>query len=411
MGGDGGSGGALSNILSGTVAGFAQVAAGMGDCIRKTLAREGVLGLYAGAASPLLGAMAHNAGVFFSYGMAKVCAHSAIPSLASAIRGIAHCVGKHYKASSQCSQQFYSSISAQQQHVELPHQIYCHADCVLILALPVHCCQCTCSFPAACCCCEQNFVGKGEKLTIPQYYLAGSLAAIPISVVESPVDLFKIQLQAQVGKGKYNGVVDCAKQVYATQGVGGLYQGFGASLLRNIPCFGAYFFSFEATKAALTPVGAEPTLGTCFVAGGAAGFGFWGLWYPLETIKTRIQSDHPDQKLRVYKRARLTLEFVIIMFYCGCAPNEVCSHVALWSKSRCSLTVPARFVSAHKQELTAHSHCPLRALLVCIQQGIIDCFTKTKAEGGMRAFYKGYLPSLARAVPASYWERSAGSRQ
>jgi hypothetical protein len=29
--------------------------------------------------------------------------------------------------------------------------------------------------------------------------------------------------------------------------------------------------------------------------------GFWGLWYPLETIKTRIQSDHPDQKLRVYK--------------------------------------------------------------------------------------------------------------
>jgi hypothetical protein len=28
MGGDGGSGGALSNILSGTVAGFAQVAAG-----------------------------------------------------------------------------------------------------------------------------------------------------------------------------------------------------------------------------------------------------------------------------------------------------------------------------------------------------------------------------------------------
>jgi hypothetical protein len=45
---------------------------------------------------------------------------------------------------------------------------------------------------------EQDFVGQGEKLTIPQYYLAGSLAAIPISVVESPVDLFKIQLQAQV---------------------------------------------------------------------------------------------------------------------------------------------------------------------------------------------------------------------
>lgn len=35
-------------------------------------------------------------------------------------------------------------------------------------------------------------------MTIPQYYVAGSLASIPISVVEAPVDLFKIKLQAQV---------------------------------------------------------------------------------------------------------------------------------------------------------------------------------------------------------------------
>ncbi len=36
---------------------------GIIDCVRKTIVKEGVLGLYAGAASPLLGAMAHNAGV------------------------------------------------------------------------------------------------------------------------------------------------------------------------------------------------------------------------------------------------------------------------------------------------------------------------------------------------------------
>ena len=33
---------------------------------------------------------------------------------------------------------------------------------------------------------------------MPQYYMAGSLAAIPISAVEAPVDLFKIKLQTQV---------------------------------------------------------------------------------------------------------------------------------------------------------------------------------------------------------------------
>lgn len=44
---------------------------GMGDCFRKILAEEGVKGLYAGATSPLMGAMAMNAMVFFSYGGSK----------------------------------------------------------------------------------------------------------------------------------------------------------------------------------------------------------------------------------------------------------------------------------------------------------------------------------------------------
>ena len=40
--------------------------------------------------------------------------------------------------------------------------------------------------------------GTGNDLTLPQYYMAGSLASLMISVVESPVDLFKCKLQAQV---------------------------------------------------------------------------------------------------------------------------------------------------------------------------------------------------------------------
>jgi hypothetical protein len=37
------------------------------------------------------------------------------------------------------------------------------------------------------------------------------------------------------------------------------------------------------------------------VGGGCAGFGFWGLVYPLETIKTRMQSDKIAVKDRAYK--------------------------------------------------------------------------------------------------------------
>ena len=86
----------LKDIASGTVAGIAQTIAGhpldtvkvrlqtqvaaadgtlafdgMGDCFRKTWSAEGLAGLYRGVMSPLAGAAAHNAGVFFSYGFAK----------------------------------------------------------------------------------------------------------------------------------------------------------------------------------------------------------------------------------------------------------------------------------------------------------------------------------------------------
>lgn len=41
------------------------------DMARDILAKEGIVGLYAGVASPALGAMAHKASVFLSYGIAK----------------------------------------------------------------------------------------------------------------------------------------------------------------------------------------------------------------------------------------------------------------------------------------------------------------------------------------------------
>lgn len=45
----------------------------------------------------------------------------------------------------------------------------------------------------------------------------------------------------------------------------------------------------QGTKQTLTKPGQEPSLPTCFVAGAAAGAGYWGLFYPLDTIKTRMQ--------------------------------------------------------------------------------------------------------------------------
>lgn len=55
--------------------------AGMGDCFRKILAEDGAQGLYAGATSPLMGAVAMNAVIFFSYGFAQRVSENDLPFL------------------------------------------------------------------------------------------------------------------------------------------------------------------------------------------------------------------------------------------------------------------------------------------------------------------------------------------
>jgi solute carrier family 25 carnitine/acylcarnitine transporter 20/29 len=274
---------ALKDIASGTFGGFAQVLvghpldtikvrlqtqvpdpqtgkmpfSGMRDCAQKTFAGEGLAGLYKGAASPLLGAALHNAGVFFAYGQAK----------------------------------FLTGANK-----------------------------------------------RGADLN--RYLWAGAIAGVPISLIETPVDLFKIKLQSQVGKGEYEGVIDCGRKVIARYGWRGAYQGFIPTILRNVPAFGLYFYFSEFGFRLINPPTSDipPTYAKTFlgglVGGAFAGFGFWGIVYPLEVVKTRMQSDSLEISNRKYT-------------------------------------------------------------------GTLDCFAKTYKEGGIPAFFKGYTPALVRALPVN----------
>lgn len=68
------------------------------------------------------------------------------------------------------------------------------------------------------------------------------MTGFSVAFVESPVDLFKSQLQ--VNYSQYRGFVDCAKQITTKYGIRGVYQGFSAAQLRNIPANALYFSSY-----------------------------------------------------------------------------------------------------------------------------------------------------------------------
>ncbi|EQC32169.1 hypothetical protein SDRG_10363 [Saprolegnia diclina VS20] len=142
-------------------------------------------------------------------------------------------------------------------------------------------------------------MSDSDKLSMNQIMFAGGFSAIPTTIVMSPGERIKCLLQIQsqaVARGEapmYSGMSDCAKQLYRTGGIGSLYRGWEATLLRDVPGSIGYFGGYEGVKRLLTPEGQSPedlNAFRTFVAGGLAGVINWVVAIPPDVIKSRIQT-------------------------------------------------------------------------------------------------------------------------
>eukprot|EP01130_Rhizamoeba_saxonica_P010769 TRINITY_DN4440_c0_g1_i1.p1 TRINITY_DN4440_c0_g1~~TRINITY_DN4440_c0_g1_i1.p1 ORF type:complete len:297 (-),score=52.88 TRINITY_DN4440_c0_g1_i1:7-897(-) len=140
-----------------------------------------------------------------------------------------------------------------------------------------------------------------SKFDIPKVLLSGAIAGSGSALTETVMDLFKIKMQGQIGEGKYKGVWDCASQIYKVHGIRGMFHGFVPTLLRDSICFPLYFMGFEGTMHYLNANNnGNPSLAVATLAGGVAGFLFWGILYPLEMVKTRLQYEPLTVSSRKY---------------------------------------------------------------------------------------------------------------
>ena len=163
---------------------------------------------------------------------------------------------------------------------------------------------------------------KPEDLSIRQYFLAGAITGFFNTFLDSPVDLFKSKMQAQKraaaaaasttvgGSGAvsaepvYKNVFDCAKQIVTKYGIVGVYQGLGITFLRDMGGNCAYFGVYESVRRYRTPPGgtvADLKAYDVLLAGGFAGLGYWTSIYPIDVIKSSMQTDASNKKLRLYK--------------------------------------------------------------------------------------------------------------
>eukprot|EP00026_Physarum_polycephalum_P009709 Phypoly_transcript_09843.p1 GENE.Phypoly_transcript_09843~~Phypoly_transcript_09843.p1 ORF type:complete len:318 (+),score=44.08 Phypoly_transcript_09843:255-1208(+) len=125
-----------------------------------------------------------------------------------------------------------------------------------------------------------------HRPSTPHILMAGGFAGLLQSFVICPVDVVKNKMQV----GQHESTTKTITQIMKTRGVGGFYTGFGATLLRDVPAYAAFFTTYELLK----KLGADPDDEQSFVnvvfAGGIAGMVYHTSTYPIDVAKTRLQT-------------------------------------------------------------------------------------------------------------------------
>ncbi|MCJ1335479.1 carnitine transporter [Bachmanniomyces sp. S44760] len=143
-----------------------------------------------------------------------------------------------------------------------------------------------------------------QQFTVAQVSAAGFFSAIPMTIITAPFErvkvLLQIQGQKQLAPGekpKYSGGLDVVKQLYKEGGIRSVFRGSVMTLARDGPGSAAYFATYEYTKRKMTPLdpltgkpSGDLSLTAVCTAGGAAGIAMWIPVFPIDTIKSRLQS-------------------------------------------------------------------------------------------------------------------------
>ncbi|KAM1034123.1 hypothetical protein ACFX13_038290 [Malus domestica] len=93
---------------------------------------------------------------------------------------------------------------------------------------------------------DTSGLGRGSLI------VAGGLGGAAFWASVYPTDVVKSVLQVDDFKNpKYSGSVDAFKKILASEGVKGLYKGFGPAMARSIPANAACFLAYEVTRSSL----------------------------------------------------------------------------------------------------------------------------------------------------------------
>ncbi|ANB11623.1 Ymc1p [Sugiyamaella lignohabitans] len=147
---------------------------------------------------------------------------------------------------------------------------------------------------------------KDPGLTHNQFYVAGAAAGLANGFLACPIEHIRIRLQTQgAGPALYKGPIDCIRKITAASGTSGLFRGIVPTLVREGHGMGAYFLTFEALvdrDIRKNNIARKDIPGWRLCSYGAmAGYAMWITAYPIDVIKSKLQTDKLNKSERQFK--------------------------------------------------------------------------------------------------------------
>merc|ERR1719378_819427 len=122
--------------------------------------------------------------------------------------------------------------------------------------------------------------------------LAGGMVGSSSMVFVYPLDFARTRLGVDMGKDKsqrqFHGILDCAAKIYKSDGLGGLYRGFGISVIGIFIYRAFYFGMYDTGKEILLTESMKKSMIAKFVFAQLVVMSSETLAYPIDTVRRRM---------------------------------------------------------------------------------------------------------------------------
>ncbi|KAJ1259820.1 hypothetical protein BS78_10G185300 [Paspalum vaginatum] len=283
-------------------------------------------------------------------------------------------------------------------------------------------------------------VDIGEQAAIPEgiskhvnaskYLIAGGIAGAASRTATAPLDRLKVIMQVQTSRTT---VLHAIKDIWTKGGMLGFFRGNGLNVVKVAPESAIRFYAYEMLKEYImkrkgenkSAVGASERL----VAGGLAGAVAQTAIYPIDLVKTRLQTYEGGKVPRIGALSRdILMHEGPRAFYRGLVPSllgivpyagiDLAVYETLKDVSKTYIlkdSDPGPLVQLGcgtvSGALGATCVYPLQVIRTRLQaqqansesayRGMSDVFWRTLQHEGVSGFYKGILPNLLKVVPAA----------